>query len=656
MSLSLPLKSLFVGSFLFSGVAVAAAPWRVVSPDGTLGIEVRSDESRQDLAYRVTLEDQTIVDWSQLGLVRSGWIRETGGAQLTTHFDRGLVFQSAERQDIHDTYTMVTGKRLTNEVHGRELALNFTNADGHPMRLELRAFNRGVAFRYMFPDEDMTYQTIEAEKTAFNLGTDGKIWAQKYQTPTFWTPAYENFFLDGVPLGSSVAEPDGIGWALPLLAQTPDAWILIHEANLDGSYHGVHLHPEPQDGIYVTVPPDQRDGIGVGSHQARSPLPWTLPWRLLIVSPDLGDIVESNLVFDLAAPSRIKDPSWIKPGVSSWSWWSDHDSSQNMAALESFIDLAADMDWAYSLVDANWNLISDTAREEMADYAAERGVDLLFWYNSGGAHNAVTEQPRNILSDTDRRRAEFAKLQRLGIKGVKIDFFQSDKQFVIDYYLDILADAAAHELVVNFHGCTIPRGWERTWPNLVTSEAVLGAEAYSFNAGYAAYAPVHNTILPFTRNVIGPMDYTPVTWTEWDGRTRLTSPVHEVALAVVFESGIQHLADAVGPFRALPTAYQTFFANLPTVWDETRYLAGFPGQDVVLARRHGDAWFVAGINGEGSAKPITLDLSPLALSAQPSVLLHDGADKDFASRELTLAPTELMVELPPYGGFVIAPR
>lgn len=656
MSLTSPLKTLLVGCLTLVGTTVNASSWTAESPDGSLSIEVGSTEPDNGLAYRVLLQGRTVVDWSQLGLVRSGWIRDEGGAQLTTHFDKGLMFQSVERRNIHDSYQMVTGKRRANEVHGEELALLFVNADGHPMQLEVRAFDEGVAFRYVFPNEDITYQTIEAEHTAFNLGLDGKFWAQKYQTPTFWTPAYENFFLDSVPLGTAVPESEGVGWALPLLAQTPHAWILVHESDLDGSYHGVHLHPEPEQGVYVTIPPDQRDGIGVGSNQARSTLPWASPWRFLIVSPKLGDIVESNLVFDLAAPSRIEDPSWISPGVSSWSWWSDHDSSQNMAALQSFIDLAADMGWQYSLVDANWNLISDTAMEELAAYAVSREVDLLFWYNSGGSHNSVTEQPRNILVDTDKRRAEFAKLQRLGIKGVKIDFFQSDKQFLIDYYLDILHDAAEAELLVNFHGCTIPRGWERTWPNLITSEAVFGAEAYSFNDGYAAYAPVHNTILPFTRNVIGSMDYTPVTWTEWNDWPRLTSNVHEVALSVVFESGIQHLADAVEPFRRLPDAYQAFFQSLPTVWDDTRYLSGFPGEDVVIARRHGDHWWIAGINGEDRAKEITLDLAELNLSAQPSIHLHDGEDESFASKTLSLSADQLTVRLSPYGGFVIAPR
>ncbi len=646
------LPRLLLATLWFALPITLTASWKLTSPSGKLSISVRMTE-QEALSYQVALDEQVALDWSQLGLTRSGWTQE---GPVTSSFATGLSFQTATTSDVANRYTMVTGKRRQNEVSGRQLSLLFHNADGHPLRLDLRAFDHGVAFRYAFPDHNDAYQTIEQEHTSFNLGTDGQLWAQPFDPATFWTPAYENFTLNGIPLGTATNEPDGVGWALPLLAKTPHAWVLVHEAGLDETYHGIQLEPEPVDGIYVAAPPDQRDGLGFGSNQARATLPWTSPWRFMIVSENLGDIVESNLVFDLAEPSRIKDPSWIKPGVSSWSWWSDHDSSQNMAALQSFIDFAAEMNWPYSLVDANWNLISETSMQELVAYADERGVDLLFWYNSGGPHNAVTEQPRNVLWDTDSRRAEFAKLNRLGVKGVKIDFFQSDKQFLIDYYLDILEDAAAARLVVNFHGCTIPRGWERTWPNLVTSEAVFGAEAYSFSSGYAAYAPTHNTILPFSRNVIGSMDYTPVTWTERNNRPRLTSNVHEVALAVVFESGIQHLADAVEPFQSLPEAYQSFFRRLPTVWDETRYLAGFPGRDVVLARRYGKDWFIAGINGEDRTKELTLPLDTLGTVIPNAVMLFDEENGGFGSASVSISEAApLTITMQPHGGFVIAP-
>lgn len=431
--------------------------------------------------------------------------------------------------------------------------------------------------------------------------------------------------------------------------------MLLHESGLDGSYHGSQLKPEPTGGIYQIAPPDQRDALGLGSNKASSTLPWTLPWRFFVIGKDLNTIVSSNRVFDLAAPQAIEKTDWIKPGISSWSWWSDHGSSRNMAALKSFIDLAADMAWHYSLVDANWNLISDTAMEELVRYAKRKGIGLLFWYNSGGTNNAVTEQPRNRLNDASTRRAEFERLSRLGVKGVKIDFFQSDKQFMMQYYLDILKDAAEFKLMVDFHGCTIPRGWERTYPNLMTSEAVMGAEAYSFKSDYAENAPWQNSVLPFTRNVIGPMDYTPITWTEWENRARLTSNLHEIALAVVFESGIQHFADSVEAFDRLPQRYKQFLSQVPTVWDETRYLAGYPGRDVILARRNGKRWYVAGINGENLKKSFELDLGFLVNKLTKGRLLHDGdEDAGFPHSELMIdtdQPTQ--VTMIPFGGFVL---
>jgi alpha-glucosidase len=322
--------------------------------------------------------------------------------------------------------------------------------------------------------------------------------------------------------------------------------------------------------------------------------------------------------------------------------------------LKSFIDLAAEMKWPYSLVDANWNLISDTAMNDLVSYGKKKGIGLLFWYNSGGVTNSVTEQPRNRLSDPDSRRAEFAKLSKLGVKGVKIDFFQSDKQFMMQRYIDILRDAADFHLMVDFHGCTAPRGWERTYPNLMTSEGVRGAECYTFDKTYADRAQWHNTILPFTRNVIGSMDYTPVTWTEWDNRPRTTSNLHEVALAVVFESGIQHFADSAEAFRSLPNTYKSLFAKLPTTWHETRFLAGYPGKDVILARRHGNDWYIAGINGESSTKEFALDLSFIQSRSPNCTLYFDGSTANpFDAKQVVLKQGKISLSMKAYGGFAL---
>ena len=314
------------------------------------------------------------------------------------------------------------------------------------------------------------------------------------------------------------------------------------------------------------------------------------------------------------------------------------------------------MGWPYSLVDANWNLISDDSMEQLVAHADENGVGLLFWYNSGGANNFVTEEPRNRMHERRARRAEFAKLQKLGVKGIKVDFFHSDKQFMIQRYLGILEDAADHEIMVDFHGCTIPRGWARTWPNLMSMEAVRGAETYTFAStpDYGKLAPWQNTLLPVTRNVIGSMDFTPVVYSS-QMITRRTTNGHETALAVLFESGIQHIGEGVATLRTLPEDYLGFFRDLENVWDETRFVTGYPGRDVVLARRHGEKWYVAGINGEDEAKTLSLDLSFLGRKTIEGLLLYDSEEADgFASRRVRYGGDEpVEMTLKPRGGFTL---
>jgi len=396
--------------------------------------------------------------------------------------------------------------------------------------------------------------------------------------------------------------------------------------------------------------------MGFGRAFPASPLPWTLPWRFILVSEDLGDIAESNMVFHLAEPRRIENTGWIQPGVASWSWLSDHDSSRNLDSLKLFIDFSAEMGWPYSLVDANWNLISDDSMEQLVAHAEKKGVDLLFWYNSGGSNSFVTEEPRNRMHERKVRRAEFAKLQKLGVKGVKVDFFHADKQFMIQRYLGILEDAADHEIMVVFHGCTIPRGWARTWPNLMSMEAVRGAETYTFGStpDYGKLAPRQNALLPVTRNVIGSMDFTPVVYSR-QMIARHTTNAHETALAVLFESGIQHIGEGVETLRTLPEDYLGFFRNLENVWDETRFVTGYPSRDMVLARRHGEKWYVAGVNGEDEEKTLSLDLSFIGRSKIEGMLLYDGDDPaGFASKRVAYdAGQPVEMPLKPRGGFTL---
>jgi hypothetical protein len=359
------------------------------------------------------------------------------------------------------------------------------------------------------------------------------------------------------------------------------------------------------------------------------------------------------LVHHLSRPPASRDWSWVKPGRATWSWWSAHDSPRNFDAIKPFIDLAGEWGWEYSLIDANWTRMEHGDIGQLLAYAKARHVGLLLWYNSGGEHNEITEEPRGRLGDRATRRAEFAKLQALGVKGVKVDFFQSDKQWMIQHYLGILEDAADFHLLVDFHGCTIPRGWQRTYPHLVSMEAVRGAEIYACCEEYGPAAVWQNTVLPFTRNVIGSMDYTPVTFTN-QKIPHQTTFAHELALSVLFESAVQHFADAVEGYRRLPDFAQAWLKAVPVAWDETRLVAGYPGKLAVLARRKGSTWYVAGVEGAKQEQTLSLRLPFLAPSPHRVELIMDGTDdRSFSHENKTLAAGDsLQVVVRPAGGFV----
>lgn len=619
----------------------AADRWLITSPNEQLVLTVQPTEEK-GLEYQVRWNGdvEPIVDWSPLGLVTSHKQHEGDGEKTMRDFSKDLSFISRKDTAIQEEYELLVGKCLKNTATARQTSLVFKNADGEKLQLDLRAYNGGVAFRYTVLPETAAklnhlYHTVEEEKTAFSMGTEGTHFGQGFDVMRTFTPAYERPYA-ARPIGTPVDPKEGSGWSFPSLFELPQGWALLHDSGYDGQYHIMHLSADPKGGVYKVQEPPANEAGGMGSTKASSTLPWTLPWRFINVSKDLAGIVESNMVFDLAEPSKIKDTSWIKPGTVSWSWLSDHDSSRDEAKLKQFIDLAAEMNWPYSLVDANWNTISDTIMEDLVAYGKSKGVDMLFWYNSGGPHNWVQEEPRNLMHEPVARRKEFARLQKLGVKGVKIDFFQSDKQFVVQQYTEILRDAADFKILVNFHGCTAPRGWERTWPNLMTMESVRGSENYTFDSEpYAHLAPAQNTMLPFTRNVIGAMDFTPVCFSHFV-QPHVTTNAHELALAVIFESGFLHPADSVEGYQSIPEDWKDFLRTVPTVWDETELIDGYPGKYVVLKRSRGEKSYIAGINGQAEAITVSVD--------GKGKLLSDSETISFSGGDITI---------PANGGFVL---
>jgi alpha-glucosidase len=475
-----------------------------------------------------------------------------------------------------------------------------------------------------------------------------------YDAIAEWSPSYEAAWQNKIAIGKT-SEAQYRGWCYPALFHVNNRWVLITEAGMDGTCFGTHLEPEAPEGRYRVRLPEVEETYGVAPQEASITLPWASPWRVIVVGTTPATILETNVVTDLSAPSEIKDTSWIKPGRVSWSWWSDKGSPHDYNRLVPFIDMSADFGWEYSLIDLGWESMYNGDVHQLLDYAKKKNVGLILWYNSGGPHNQVYAGLRDIMDDPTKRRAEMAKLQKWGVKGIKVDFMQSDKQYVMQLYIDILRDAADHQLFVDFHGSTVPRGWERTFPNLLTSEGIRGVEQY-WDPEFAENAHTFHTIYPITRNVVGPMDYTPVVFGGSPELQRnLTTHAHELALSVAFESGLQHFVDSVSAYRSQPGYVQQFLKDVPAVWDETRYLGGIPGELSLIARRSGSTWYIACLNGETLDKQVNVPLHILGKGSYTANIIEEGwTARSFEQRLETVKASDVLT-LPVKGrsGFVI---
>ena len=356
----------------------------------------------------------------------------------------------------------------------------------------------------------------------------------------------------------------------------------------------------------------------------------------------------STLITDVAEPCQLADTDWIQPGVVSWIYWAYNHGSNDYNIICKYVDLAVKLKLPYVLIDAEWDEMKDGKTvEDAVKYAVSKGIKPMIWYNSSVGWIDGAPTPKFRLNKLDDREREFAWCEEIGVAGVKIDFFSGDSQMNMDYCIDLLQDAARHHLLVNFHGATIPRGWQRTYPNLLSTEGVLGAEWYNNNGALTSRAARHNATLPFTRNVIGPMDYTPCAFSD-SQNPHITTNAHELALTVLFESGLQHLADSPESFLAQPVEVRQFLGELPTVWDETRLISGYPGESVVLARRHGNTWYVAGLNGRDEAQTLSFDLS--FITAKQVQIFSDTTTKPWDIRTQKTLPTQMTCQ--PRGGFI----
>ena len=601
-------------STVLSALAVSMSAQQVVSPNGRLSASIK------DNGLTISYKQQPVLDIPVVGY--------EGSQTISGLKPSGLI--SAD-------YWMLSGKRLhcTNEANEYRTSL------GEGVQMVVRLYNDGLAFRYEL--SGLKGGPLPKELTAYRIPEGTKRWIQQ------WTDAYEGFF----PMTTSYktqpvrsfsgtfksAEGWNIRWGYPsLIEPIKDVFALISEADIGRRQSASCLY---NDGELYRVTPDG-NSLSITDE-------WHSPWRVVIIG-QLAEVVESTLITDVSEPCRLTDTSWIRPGVVSWVYWAYNHGSNDYNIIKKYVDLAVALHLPYVLIDAEWDTMKDGKTiEDAVNYAKSQGIRPMIWYNScvGWIDGAPT--PKYRLNKPEDREKEFAWCEKIGVAGVKIDFFSGDNQMNMDYCIDLLECAARHHLLINFHGATIPRGWQRTYPNLLSTEGVYGAEWYNNVPTFTKQAAAHNATLPFTRNVIGPMDYTPCAFSD-SQHPHITSNAHELALTVLFESGLQHLADRPESFLAQPQEVQQFLSTLPNVWDETRLLDGYPGERVVIARRSGSNWYVAGINGRDEVQTLKFDLSFLGGNCTVTTFA-DPANGGWDISTSNRLPKQMACQ--PRGGFIL---
>lgn len=565
--------------------ATAAPPDRWTVANRTLTAQVTLDDAGAP-ALTVSRNGEQVLAPSPLGL-------HTATADLTT----GLHLVGDRTRTVDQRYTMTTGKRRERVSTMTERRLSFAKDDAR-IDVVLRVAPDGVAYRYELP----AAAAITAEASAFTLPAEAPAWLLPY-----------NAWYEANRVATTAAAAAAGDYGNPSLFQVGDNWALLTESDVDGRYSGMRLRHTAGSPVY-------RVALADATVTARQ-----TPWRTAIIG-DLATVTESTLVDDLATPARFRDTSWIHTGKVAWSWLSEHQSPSDFERQKDFVDFAARNGWSAVLVDEGWSADWVPA---LVRYARARGVEVLLWFHW------------NRLDTAEKRDTILPMVKSWGVRGVKIDFMESDSQARYQWYDAVLAKTAELHLMVNFHGSTIPHGLARTWPHIMTMEGVRGAENYPPAA--------NNPVQAFTRNVVGSMDYTPVSL---DVGTREASIAHEIALPVVYESGWTHYADKPEAYERYPEALR-FLDQVPSGWDETRYVAGDPGEGAVLARRSGDRWFLGAISA-GAARTVTAPLGFLGGGAWTVELVRDGGAERgdvVRSRQKARATDTLSVDVPANGGF-----
>ncbi|MFO7447382.1 MAG: glycoside hydrolase family 97 catalytic domain-containing protein [Ignavibacteriaceae bacterium] len=616
----------------------------VKSPDAKISVSFWLTSAGEPV-YSVSHSDEIILEQSKLGIIRHD-----------EDFSVHMSLDSASAGNIiSDTYTLLHGKRSNCLYTGNKRVFYLQNNDSKIIEIIFQVSNDGVGFRYHFPGSSETKLKIWKEVTSFKFNSSAKGFLQPCpDARTGWNfsqPSYEEYYNINIPVGTT--SPYQAGWVMPALFNYGKYWVSITETAVDTNYCGSRLSQFSPGGEYSIQFPQPQEGRDGEPVLPESVLPWLTPWRVIALSDNLADLMESTLETDLAIPEQYNVSSWLEPGIASWSWVILKDSATEYKTQKEFIDFASSMNWQYCLVDALWDTqIGYDKIKELADYAKTKNVKLLLWYNSAGDWNTTPLTPRDKMLTSQSRQNEFQKLKDMGISGIKVDFFGGDGQSMMKYYIDILKDAAQYNIAVNFHGSTFPRGWHRTYPNLVTMESIKGEEYVTFGQFFADQQAVHCTMIPFTRNLFDPMDFTPVNFSGIPNIIRKTTGGFEIALSVLFTSGIQHIAETPAGMAAQKDFIQDYMKTLPQTWDDVKFIDGFPGKFVVMARRKGDTWYIAGINAENTERTVTLDGSFISKNSKGIIITDSENKKEFVKRDIDFSKP-FDVTIYPDGGFVI---
>lgn len=633
------------------GMSSAWAQQATVSgPDNLLKVDVSVNEGIP--FYSVTYKGKTMLEDSPLGFVSN-----------VGDFSKGMAYTGQKTRSIEESYTMDRIKRSKVDYRANELTVTLQNADKKPIDITFRVSNNDVAFRYEIPRYGDTGSiVIQQEATGFDFPSYTTTFLCPQSDPMIgWKrtkPSYEEEYTPDAPLTQH--SQYGRGFTFPGLFRIGnDGWVLVSETGVDSRYCASHLSDADTEGRFTIAFPMPEENNGNGTVAPGLALPGVTPWRTVTVGDNLKPIVETTVPWDVVEP-RFTSEHDYQYGKGTWSWIVWQDASINYEDQVRFIDLASAMGFQYVLIDCAWDVnIGYKKMEELVAYAHSKHVDVFLWYSSSGYWNDIVQSPTNQMDNPIVRKKAMKWLKKIGVKGIKVDFFGGDKQETMRLYEAILSDADDYGLMVIFHGCTLPRGWERMYPNYVGSEAVLASENLVFQQHFDDMEAFNACLHPFIRNTVGCMEFSGTflnkryNRTNDGGSVRKTTDIFQLATAVLFQNPIQNFAITPNNLTDAPQLALDFLREVPTTWDETVFLDGYPGKYVVLARRHADRWYIAGINaGKG---PLKLELNlPMCRKGDKISYYSDTKDRAPQREDMEIKrPEKVKVTLQPEGGIIL---